>query len=152
MRLLNYAIVAIVALFASCAPEPEMPKDYPTLTSLDNTKWYSYDNSDVVFYDIYFEEGTGHMDGFDSSDRKNKISELGFDYTFTPAHDGNDAIVDVWFEDETRYGGILVPKGIFQVSNIDVYLIQLYQLDAEGKEILKDENGNYLSTLQMWME
>lgn len=152
MRLFNYAIVAIAALFAACSSESEESKEYPALTSLDNTMWYSYENTDVIFYDIYFEEGTGHMDGFDSSDRKNKISELGFDYTFTPAYDDNDAIVDVWFEDERRYGGILVPKGIFQVSNKDVYIIQLYQLDAEGKEILKDENGNYLSTIQMWME
>lgn len=152
MRFFRYAIVAVAALVAACAPEPEVQKEYPTLTSLDNTKWYSYDTQSVTFYDIYFEDGRGHMDGFDTNDRSNQISELGFDYTFTPAKDGNDAIVDVWFDDDRRYGGILIPKGIFQVSNIDVYLIQLYQLTEDGSKIMTDEFGNYTSTLQMWME
>lgn len=154
MRVLRLLISALVLVVATSCEDTFQPiKSYPTLESIADTKWYSYDATTNTYYDIYYEASTGHMDGFDSAERTNKISERTFSYTFTPAAGGLDAIVNLRFEDNAQlYGGILIPKGDIQINNHEVYIIQLYELTANGEEIAKDENGNIKSTLQMWME
>ncbi len=153
MRLLRVLLAVMsVVIFTACEPTNDAPKNYPTLESIDGTLWYSYDAQNNIFYDIYYELGSGHMDGFDSSERTNKISEREFEYSFTPATANLDAIVELTFDDGQRYGGILIPKGNIQINNYDVYIIQLYELTDDGMEIAKDENGNIKSTLQMWRE
>ena len=49
------------------------------------------------------------------------------------------------------YGGILIPKGNVQVNHKEVYMIQLYEVDADHN-ILYDPNGNVKSTILMWKE
>lgn len=149
---LLFSLLALVTI-SGCAPDDPEKKVYPELTTIDNTMWYSYDQRDVIFYDIYYDgDAKGRMLGYDTSERVNEIVNRPFTYKFTPATDALDAIVDIWFEDGARYGGILIPKGNLQISNKDVYLIQLYELTADGEDIALDENGNYKSTILMWKE
>ena len=152
-RLLLSAL-ALVAITACETPEDEK-KQYPELTTLNDTVWYSYDAKQDIYYDIYYNgEGKGQMLGYDTSERneEQKLVDRTFTYDYTRATADTDAIVNVTFTDGQRYGGILVPKGNLQISNKDVYVIQLYELTADGEDIAYDENGNIKSTLMMWRE
>ena len=60
-------------------------------------------------------------------------------------------VVTVNFDEGARYAGILVPKGQFQVSNIDVYLIQLYGVDENG-EIVYTPEGQVKDAMLFWKE
>ena len=153
MRVISYLMSAVLALtIVSCEPVTEEVKVFPEITSLDNTLWYSYDKQNKIFYDIvYGEEGEGVMLGYSDQDRINKVVNRPFSYTFTPATTDINAIVRVDFEDGQHYGGLLIPKGHFQINLQDVYFIQLYETDAEG-EVIYDVHGSIKSTLEMWME
>ena len=153
MRLINYLISAVLALtIVSCEPVEEETKVFPEITSLDNTLWYSYDSKAQVFYDITYNAGNkGVMLGYSEQDRINEVVNRPFSYTFTPATKDINAIVRVDFEDGLHYGGLLIPKGHFQINLQDVYIIQLYETDAEG-EVIYNVDGSMKSTLQMWME
>lgn len=153
MRLIN-TILALSALLAFTACEiPEADKKvYPELTDIDNTMWYSYDQKNKIFYDIWYDgQGRGRMLGYDTSERENEIVNRPFSYKFTPATEQFDALVFVDFDDGLYYGGILIPKGNLQISQKDVYIIQLYQTD-DKYEVVYDENNNIKSTIQMWKE
>ncbi len=154
---LYHLLFSVLALFAitACEPEESEKKQYPELETLEGTMWYSYDTKQDIYYDIYYNaDGKGKMLGYDTSERNEDqlLVERNFTYKYTRATADFDAVVDIWFEDGQRYGGILIPKGNLQVSNKDVYVIQLYELTADGDNILYDENGNIKSTLMMWKE
>lgn len=153
MKLLKYliSIAAIVALNSCNIPEEEARPEYPTLDTIANTLWYSVDTKNQIYYDISYAETTGEMVGFSNSLREEEVSRRAFSYTFTPETTEIDALVNVVFEDGQRYGGILVPKGNFQVNNEDVYWIQLYEVDDKGY-IIYDEEGKIKSSILMWKE
>ena len=153
MRLLNILMGAVAVLvFAACEPIELQDKEYPELTSLDNTLWYSYDSKNQIFYDIYYNEnGNGVMLGYSEQERVNEVVNRPFIYTFTPATADINAIVRVNFEDGQYYGGLLIPKGYYQINLQDVYIIQLYEVYENG-EVIYNVDGTMKSTLQMWME
>lgn len=153
MRVISYLMSAVLALtIVSCEPVEEETKVFPEITSLDNTLWYSYDSKAQVFYDIkYNADNQGVMLGYSDQGRFNEVVNRPFSYTFTPATKDINAIVRVDFEDGQHYGGLLIPKGHFQINLQDVYIIQLYETDAEG-EVIYNVDGSMKSTLQMWME
>ena len=152
MRLLNFLMAAATLLLVVGCKDNEKKTIFPELTSLDNTQWISYDSNENIFYDIfYYESGKGVMLGYSEQARENEVVNRPFDYAFTPATESIDAIVRVDFEDGQHYGGWLAPKGIYQINLQDVYLIQLYETDAEG-EVIYNIDGTMKSTLQMWME
>ena len=139
-------------MIAGCEPVEETAKVFPEITSLDNTVWISYDKINNIYYDIaYNADNKGVMLGYSEPARLNEIVNRPFNYTFTPATANIDAIVRVDFEDGQHYGGLLIPKGYFQINLQDVYIIQLYETDAEG-EVIYNVDGTMKSTLQMWME
>jgi hypothetical protein len=144
-------IVAIATLSSCEMPEQETPTTYPTLETIANTKWYSVDTKNQIYYDITYAETTGEMVGYSNSLRDEVISRRGFNYTFTPATEVADGIVSLSFDDGQLYGGMLIPKGQFQVNNEDVYWIQLYEIDDKGY-IIYDENGKIKSSILMWMK
>ena len=141
----------LVAGVACKHPVEEQKKLYPELTSIEDTMWYSHDAREVIYYDIYYYADAGVMLGYDTPQRENEVVRRPFTYTFTPATDDIDAIVSLHFEDGQMYGGILVPKGNLQISNKDVYIIQLYECDDKGY-IIYDDAGNIKSTIMMWRE
>jgi hypothetical protein len=153
MKIVKYLLGAVMALtFMGCEPFEDDTKSYPELESLANTLWYSYDQVDNIYYDItYGENGEGVMLGYSEQERVNEVVNRPFSYTFTPATDKLDAIVRIDFADGQHYGGFLIPKGHFQISQIDVYIIQLYETDAAG-EVIYNTDGTMKSTLQMWKE
>ena len=154
MKIMRYLLGAVMALaVVGCEPfEESTKKDYPELTSLDNTTWWSFDQKNNIFYDInYGENGEGVMLGYSEQDRLNEVVNRPFTYTFTPATEDVNAIVMVNFEDGQRYGGALLPKGYMQVNYVDVYFIQLYEVYENGEPI-KDAEGKYKSIIQMWKE
>ena len=153
MNVMKYLLGAVVALFVmGCEPYEENKKDYPELESLVNTLWYSYDKSTNIYYDItYGENGEGMLLGYSEQERLNEVVNRPFTYAFTPATAQINAIVRIGFEDGQYYGGWLAPKGIYQINLQDVYLIQLYETDANG-EVIYNIDGTMKSTLQMWME
>ena len=91
------------------------------------------------------------MKGYKDQERTEELSNRAFSYTFTPATEQYDAIVELSFDDGQRYGGMLIPKGNLQISNKDVYMIQLYEINDKGA-IIYDENGDIKSTILMWKE
>lgn len=153
MKLFNRLFAAMaMLLMVACETPYEDSNVYPTLDSLDQTMWWSYDQKEKIYYDIWYDgEGRGRMLGYDSDERVNEIVNRPFSYTFTPATDLLDGVVRLNFDDGIYYGGILIPKGQFYINNVAVYIIQLYEVDAEG-EIIYDMEGNMKSTLQMWKE
>lgn len=153
MKLFNRLFAAMaMLLMVACETPYEDSNVYPTLDSLDQTMWWSYDQKEQIYYDIWYDgEGRGRMLGYDSDERVNQIVNRHFSYTFTPATDLLDGVVRLNFDDGIYYGGILIPKGQFYINNVAVYIIQLYEVDAEG-EIIYDMEGNMKSTLQMWKE
>ena len=156
MRLLRLLMSAVLLVsFTACEPEEAPMMSYPELTTLDDTMWYSYDAKRDIYYDIYYNaDGEGRMLGYDTSERNEEevLVDRTFTYDYTRATEDVDAIVNVTFADGQRYGGILIPKGNLQISSKDVYIIQLYELTADGEDVAYDENGNIKSTLMMWKE
>ena len=153
MNILKYLLSAVVAItVVGCEPYTEEKKEYPELESLANTLWWSYDDTNAIFYDItYGEDGEGVMLGYSDQERKEEVVNRPFTYTFTPATDEINAIVRVDFADGQHYGGALMPKGYIQVNYVDVYFIQLYEVYENG-EVIKDAEGNFTSVIQMWKE
>ena len=151
MKIMRYILGVVIALAAvGCEPAPA-EKNFPELQSLVDTLWYSYDEANKIFYDITYDNGTGNMIGYDSEERVNEVVNRPFDYTFTPATSEINGVVRINFHDGQLYGGPLVPKGYYQINYMDVYLIQLYEVDEQG-EILYTNDGKYLSTITMWKE
>ena len=91
------------------------------------------------------------MLGYSEQERVNEVVNRPFSYTFTPATADINAIVRVNFEDGQYYGGLLIPKGYYQINLQDVYIIQLYEVYENG-EVIYNVDGTMKSTLQMWME
>lgn len=153
MKLSHYliALMAIVTLTACEKPGQISTEKYPPLESITNTLWYSVDTKNQIYYDITYNETTGTMVGYNNSLREEQVSERGFSYTFTPATELYEAVVTLTFDDGQRYGGMVVPKGNFQVNDVDVYWIQLYEVDDKGY-IIYDETGNIKSSILMWKE
>ena len=151
MKIMRYLLAAVVALTLIGCERPNTNKDYPELESLVGTLWWSYDGLEQIFYDItYGEEGRGQMKGYSDQERTNLVVDRPFSYTFTPATEKVNAIVMVNFDDGVRYGGAVLPKGYMQVNLIDVYFIQLYEVDELGNTIKID--GEFKSIIQMWRE
>ena len=150
---MKYLLGAVIALIVvGCEPFEQTKKEYTELESLTNTLWYSYDQSNNIFYDItYGENNEGVMLGYSEQERVNEVVNRPFSYTFTPATDLVNAIVRVDFEDGVHYGGWAAPKGFYQINLQDVYFIQLYETDAKG-EVIYNVDGTMKSTLQMWKE
>ena len=153
MKIMRYLLGAVMALsIVGCEPIEDKTKSYPELESLVGTLWFSYDETNKIFYDItYGDDDRGEMKGYADQGRTELVVDRPFSYTFTPATESLDAIVKVDFEDGQHYGGILIHKGVFQINLIDVYLIQLYETDAEG-EIIYNADGTMKSTILMWKE
>ena len=151
MKIMRYLLAAVVALTLIGCERPNTDKDYPELESLVGTLWWSYDGLEQIFYDItYGEEGRGEMKGYSDQERTNLVVDRPFSYTFTPATEKVNAIVMVNFDDGVRYGGAVLPKGYMQVNLVDVYFIQLYEVDELGNTIKVD--GEFKSIIQMWRE
>ena len=153
MKLFRYliGIMAVATLMGCEFPEEEKKKEYPELSNIVDTLWYSYDQKNYIYYDIEYAETTGTMKGYKDQERTEEVSSRAFSYTFTPATEQYDAIVELAFDDGQRYGGILIPKGNFQINNQDVYFIQLYEINDKGN-IIYDDNGDIKSTILMWKE
>jgi hypothetical protein len=153
MKIMRYLLGAVMALsIVGCEPIEDETKSYPELESLVGTLWFSYDETNKIFYDItYGEDDRGEMKGYADQERTELVVDRPFSYTFTPATDDINAIVRVDFEDGQHYGGALMPKGYIQVNYIDVYFIQLYEVYENG-EVIKDAEGNFTSVIQMWRE
>lgn len=153
MKIMRYLFGAVMALtIMGCEPIEQEKKEYPKLESLVNTLWWSYDQSNDIYYDInYGENGEGVMLGYSEQERQNEVVNRPFTYTYTPATEDVNAIVMVNFEDGLHYGGWLAPKGVYQINLQDVYFIQLYETDANG-EVIYNVDGTMKSTLQMWKE
>ena len=153
MKIMRYLLGAVMALsIVGCEPIEDETKSYPELESLVGTLWFSYDETNKIFYDItYGEDDRGEMKGYADQERTELVVDRPFSYTFTPATDEINAIVRVDFEDGQHYGGALMPKGYIQVNYIDVYFIQLYEVYENG-EVIKDAEGNFTSVIQMWRE
>ena len=153
MKIIRYLLGAVMALsIVGCEPIEDETKSYPELESLVGTLWFSYDETNKIFYDItYGEADRGEMKGYADQERTELVVDRPFSYTFTPATDDINAIVRVDFEDGQHYGGALTPKGYIQVNYIDVYFIQLYEVYENG-EVIKDAEGNFTSVIQMWKE
>lgn len=151
MKIMRYLLAAVVALTLIGCERPNTNKDYPELESLVGTLWWSYDGLEQIFYDItYGEEGRGEMKGYSDQERTNLVVDRPFSYTFTPATEKVNAVVMVNFDDGVRYGGAVLPKGYIQVNLVDVYFIQLYEVDELGNTIKVD--GEFKSIIQMWRE
>ena len=150
---MRYLLGAVMALaIVGCEPFEVEKKDYPELSSIENTWWYSFDRTNNIYYDVnYGENNEGVMLGYSEQERVNEVVNRPFTYTFTPATAEINAIVRVDFADGQHYGGWLAPKGIYQINLQDVYLIQLYEVYENG-EVIYNVDGTMKSTLQMWME
>ena len=153
MKIMRYLLGAVMALsIVGCEPIEDETKSYPELESLVGTLWFSYDETNKIFYDItYGDDDRGEMKGYADQERTELVVDRSFSYTFNPATDDINAIVRVDFEDGQHYGGALMPKGYIQVNYIDVYFIQLYEVYENG-EVIKDAEGNFTSVIQMWKE
>ena len=153
MKIMRYLLGAVMALtFMGCEPFEDDTKSYPELESLANTLWYSYDQVDNIYYDItYGENGEGVMLGYSEQERVNEVVNRPFTYTYTHTTDDVNSLVTLIFDDGQRYSGISIPKGYVKVNLIDVYFIQLYEVDESG-EVIYNADGTMKSTIQMWME
>ena len=165
MTKIKYLICTVLALgFMACTDFGDDIVELQRLSNLQNTLWYNYDTTNKVYYSIEYgniEDGqdtgwyNGVMTGYDNAERTNIIEDLtqNFIYTFTPADMSQniEAVVRVKFENGKNYGGEVIPKGALQISNKDVYIIQLYETDDTWNPIVTEED-TYQSTIMMWKE
>ena len=169
MTTVKYLICTMMLLGAmSCVDFDKETTKIEELDKIENTLWYSYDVANKVYYNIEYSDTKelttggslaeewyqGRMTGYDSYERENEIEALSRDfiYTFTPATADTKAIVRTKFEDGLFYDGYVIPKGYMQISMKDVFVVQLFEVDADGKPIMNDNGTDYKSTLMMWKE
>ena len=126
----------------------EIP-EYPVITSLENTAWYSYDELTNIYYDVEFFAQEGTMVGYDTPSRENAISNQTFTYTFTPTE--TNPYITLTFKNGRTYSGLLYHKGIIHIDFKAVYFIQLIEVDDKG-DVIYDENGKIASVIKMWKE
>ena len=152
MKIMRYLLGAVMALAMVGCDTLKMDKEvFTKLDSLVGTSWYSHDSVKNIFYDITYDTTTGRMIGYDSEKRVNEVVNRTFTYTYTHTTDDVNSLVTLIFDDGQRYSGISIPKGYVKVNLIDVYFIQLYEVDERG-EVIYNADGTMNSTLQMWME
>ena len=163
MTKVKYLICTMMMLgCAACANFEDGTNEYTNLDAIENTLWYSYDVIQGAYYDIEFSDTAvandedwyeGTMLAYNSFERVERIDELchNFTYNFTAAKDDVLAIVRTKFDDGRFYDGYVIPKGHMQISNKDVFIIQLFEVDKDGNLILTEDN-NSQSTLMMWKE
>ena len=165
MGKIKYLICTAIALgFVACSDFADDTKVLKRLDSIKNTVWYNYNTANKVYYNIEYGDieddenagwCNGSMKGYNNAERTNIVDSLtqNFIYTFIPAQtvENLEAIVRVEFEDGKLYGGELIPKGALQISNKDVYIIQLYETDDKWNPIVTEEN-TFQSTIMMWKE
>lgn len=150
MRLLRYLFCATTLLCISACNNPmeEIP-EYPVITSLENTAWYSYDELTNIYYDVEFFAQEGTMVGYDTPSRENAISNQTFTYTFTTTE--TNPYITLTFKNGRTYSGLLYHKGIIHIDFKAVYFIQLIEVDDKG-DVIYDENGKIASVIKMWKE
>lgn len=160
MKMVKYLICTAMLLGAvACVDFDQNAQKLYNLEEIKNTEWYNEDILNKVYYlieysDVESSEGwyKGQMRGYDNFERTNLVESLtrDFTYNFTLATSQKRAIVKTKFADGVNYDGYVIPKGSLQVGSKDVYVIQLFEVDAEGEILM--ENGNFKSTLLMWKE
>lgn len=164
MNILKYLFgaVALVAM-VGCAPEEEV-NDYPNITDLTNSVWESRteDKSGNIYYHVmnFAAEGKGSLTNYDTDNLQLPLSTHTFTYTF-PLNERWG--ITLRFDEETsesisqddlagkRYDGYLIQKGNIKVDFKDVYVIQLFEVDNDGNQILNDK-GEPVSTMTFWKE
>ncbi|MBO7315289.1 MAG: hypothetical protein J6U49_06435 [Alistipes sp.] len=154
MKIMKYLLGAVMMLaMVGCNGPFEEPnkKTYPKLESLVDTLWWSYDETNKIYYDILYDETTGSMVGYSDQERENIVSNRAFTYTFTHATDTSYDIIRIDFEDGQHLGGTLYQKGEVLINYTDVYFIQLFEVYESG-EVIKNHDGTYKYILQMWRE
>ena len=164
MTKVKYLIcTAIVLSLAACAKFENETKTYIELDELKNTLWYSYDKTTNIYYNVIFSDKAdleaegwfeGSMDAYDSPEYVNRVEEHchNFTYNFTKATSEVSAIVKTKFENGKFYDGYVIPKGVQQINEKDVFIIQLFEVDKDGNLIMADDGVNYQSTIMMIME
>lgn len=164
MRLVKYLVgLMMMAGITACNSTFEESVHYEDLDNIYNTLWHRNVVTDkAYFYDITFNDTVapnykewyeGTMVCYDSEKRENRIEELcqSFIYNFTPGQNGNRAVVKTKFDNGTYYDGFLIPKGHIKINEVDVFIIQLYSVDANGNPLYNDK-GEYQSSIMMWKE
>ncbi|MBQ1173630.1 MAG: hypothetical protein IIX58_00420, partial [Alistipes sp.] len=75
MKIMKYLLGAVMALsIMGCEPIEDETKSYPELESLVGTLWFSYDETNKIFYDItYGEDDRGEMKGYADQERTELI-------------------------------------------------------------------------------
>ncbi len=150
---MNYLIGAAMMLSAvACEPGEETKQEsFPELDSLEDTLWWSTTtdlSGKTLFFDLTFNDSDdGTLATFDSAERTNRIDYKLFDYSFNATND----TIHVVFDDGSIYDGYLIQKGHFQVNEINVYAIQLLEVDANG-QIIVDDYGKPASSMIFWRE
>lgn len=139
--------LTLVALVA-CEPPQEIT-NYPPMESVADTEWYYSEMKDgeSLFYTLNFE---GTSEGSLVCSNKKEGGDILSEETFTYVYNKNghfDIAID--FEQQGNYAGYMTGKGDIMIDFKPAYIIQLFAVDEEGN-ILKDVNGNYLSTKQFW--
>ena len=79
MKIMRYLLGAVMALsIVGCEPIEDETKSYPELESLVGTLWFSYDETNKIFYDItYGEDDRGEMKGYADQGRTELVVEIG---------------------------------------------------------------------------
>lgn len=151
MRLFNLFVTAIAALsFVACdfGEEQQQQTTYPEITQIEGTSWSGTEqnNGEYTFYTLSFEDAsTGSLVGYNAKENGEEVSRETFTYTFTkPA-------VSITFSQSGKFDGYIVPKGQITVDYKDVYILQLFHVDNDGKPTMNDK-GEYEKTMMFWCE
>lgn len=156
MRSLKYLLSLFLLLSLTACEKFKAPakQEYPEISSLENSVWHYYDTKNPMFCDIeYGAEERGKMVTYNNEEHTEVLSMREFSYTFIPATEKVNGIVEVSFDDGLEYGGMLIHKGFAEplINGSYVYWIQLYEIDSKGN-IIYDENGKVKSSILMWKE
>lgn len=160
MTILKYLLCAVALIgVVGCAPEQETA-DFPEITDLANTVWESRTedaSGNIYFNTLSFDaDGVGSFASYDTDNLNLPLESITFTYSY-PLNERwglTLSFATTTTEDRLsgrRYDGYVVQKGSVKIDFKDVYVIQLFEVDAKGEMIL-DDKGQPVSTMAFWRE
>lgn len=143
------AVAGAVLLLANTACDPHSDVEKETIPdSIAYTDWYSQgidENKQTIYYTLSIENQMATLTAKDAAEGGQILSQKPLEVSYTKPN------VRLKFFDGGRFAGYIIDKQYTTIDGVNVYVMQLFEVDDKGEIILNDE-GKPASTMIFWKE
>lgn len=131
----------------ACDPHKDIQKE-TIPDSIAYTEWYSQgvgEDEATVYYTLKIETQMATLTAADAPENGHIISQQPLEVSYTKPN------VRLTFYDGGRFAGYIIDKQYTTINGINVYIMQLFEVDDKGEVIVGDD-GKPASTMIFWKE